>query len=140
MAVRSPLAAGRHGGAEADLGTLADEMAAQFALTGTLACLDDRIAIRLQLLAIPSGTMLWSGSRVATLQELFDVQDAVAAEVARALPTDIGAPTRSDMARNPGAYAFYLRANQLAYEVSRWREARDLYRQCLAADPDYAPA
>jgi tetratricopeptide (TPR) repeat protein len=35
--------------------------------------------------------------------------------------------------------AFYLRANQLAYEVSHWAEARDLYRACLNLDPDYAP-
>jgi TolB-like protein/tetratricopeptide (TPR) repeat protein len=140
IAVRSPLAAGRHGGAEADLGALAGEMAAQFALTGTLTCLDDRVAIRLQLLAIPSGTLLWSASRVAMLRELFDVQDTVAADVARALPADIGAPPGSDVPNDPGAYAFYLRANQLAYEVSRWHEARDLYRECLAVDPDYAPA
>ena len=37
-------------------------------------------------------------------------------------------------------YAFYLRANQLAYEVSHWTEARDLYRACLDLDADYAPA
>jgi TolB-like protein len=140
IAVRSPLAAGRHGGAEADLGSLAAEMAAQFALTGTLTCLDDRVAIRLQLLAIPSGTLLWSTSRAAMLRELFDVQDSVAADVARALPADIGVPPRNDVPNDPGAYAFYLRANQLAYEVSRWHEARDLYRECLAVDPDYAPA
>jgi tetratricopeptide (TPR) repeat protein len=45
-----------------------------------------------------------------------------------------------DVPKSAGAYAFYLRANQLAYEVSHWTEARDLYRACLEADPDYAPA
>ena len=81
MAVRSPLAVQKHGGADADLVTLADAMAARFALTGTLVCLDERIAVRLQLLAIPAGTVLWSNSQSATLHELFELQDAVAAHV-----------------------------------------------------------
>jgi eukaryotic-like serine/threonine-protein kinase len=49
-------------------------------------------------------------------------------------------PPDRDVPKNGGAYAFYLRANQLAYEVSHWNEARDLYRACLEADPGYAPA
>ena len=145
IAVRSPLAAQRHGGADADLAVLADAMGARFALTGTLTCLDERIAVRLQLLAIPAGTVLWSDSRVTTLHELFELQDAVAVQVARALPARVGAVLPAPRAernvpKSTGAYAFYLRANQLANEVSRWPEARDLYRASLEADPDYAPA
>ena len=145
IAVRAPLAVQRHGGADADLVTLADAMAAQFALTGTLACVESRIAVRLQLLAIPAGTVMWSDARVATLQEMFELQDAVAAHVARTLPgsvvaTHAGAQIRRDVPNSAGGYAFYLRANQLAYEVSHWHEARDLYRACLDADPLYAPA
>jgi TolB-like protein len=145
ISVRSPLAAQRHGGADADLAVLADAMGARYALTGTLTCLDERIAVRLQLLAIPAGTLLWSDSRVTTLHELFDLQDAVAVQVARALPAHVGAVLPAPRAernvpKSTGAYAFYLRANQLAYEVSRWAEARDLYRASLEADPDYAPA
>jgi tetratricopeptide (TPR) repeat protein len=45
-----------------------------------------------------------------------------------------------DIPKNAGAYAFYLRANQLANEASRWSDARDLYRASIDADPDYAPA
>ena len=127
VAIRSPLAAQRHGGADADLAVLADAMGARFALTGTLTCLDERIAVRLQLLAIPAGTMVWSDARVATLHELFELQDAVAAHVARALAASVGAVppaprAERDVPKNAGAYAFYLRANQLAYEVSRWAE------------------
>jgi TolB-like protein len=145
LAVRSPLAARRHGGADADLAVLAQAMGARVALTGTLTCIDERVAVRLQLLEIPAGTVLWSDSRVATLEELFDLQDAVAAHVARALLGSMGVVTpglsaERDVPKNAGAYAFYLRANQLAYEVSRWTEARDLYRVCVDADPDYAPA
>jgi TolB-like protein len=112
IAVRSPLAVQRHG-AEADLEMLAEVMSARFALTGTPACVDERIGIRLQLLAIPAGRVLWSTSRVATLQEVFEVQDAVAVQVARALPANMAARPFAerprDVPKNAGAYAFYLR-------------------------------
>jgi len=38
------------------------------------------------------------------------------------------------------AYEFYLRANQLSYNTGMLSQAGDLYRACLEADPDYAPA
>ena len=44
---------------------------------------------------------------------------------------------------NPKAYDLYLRANHLGANTSnpsRLTVARDLYRQCLEEDPDYAPA
>src|SRR5262245_16233098 len=49
-------------------------------------------------------------------------------------------PTGTIIIRHGGAYALYLRANQLAYEVNHWREARELYRASVEADPRYAPA
>jgi len=145
IVVRSPLAAEGHGGPDADLTTLAVTMQARFALTGTLTHIDGRIAVRLQLLEVPAGTVMWSESRTASIDALFTLQDTVAAEVASALLASVGAsPAPSDrqldVPANAGAYAFYLRANQLAYEVSHWAQARDLYRASLEADPAYAPA
>src|SRR5262249_6625753 len=145
LAVRSPLASKTHGGADANLATLADALAARYALAGTLTCMGERIALRLQLLAIPAGTVLWSDARTSTLQELFELQDAVAVQVARALHASLGGsrtsdPPARDVAGHGGAYALYLRGNQLAYEVNHWREARELYRASVEADPRYAPA
>lgn len=145
LVVRSPLAAERHGGPDADLSTLAVAMHARFALTGTLTHIDGRIAVRLQLLEVPAGTVMWSDSRAAAIDDLFTLQDTVAAAVASALLASVGAsPARAlrdlDVPANAGAYAFYLRANQLAYEVSHWAQARDLYRASLESDPTFAPA
>src|SRR5262249_19536148 len=38
------------------------------------------------------------------------------------------------------AYQLYLRANELARSYDQLPQARDLYRQCLELDPDFAPA
>jgi DNA-binding winged helix-turn-helix (wHTH) protein/tetratricopeptide (TPR) repeat protein len=145
IVVQSPLAAVRHGGADADLGRLAGASHAKFALAGTFTQLGDRITVHLELLELPAGKVMWSDSRTATVQEMFSVQAAIAARVALSLAASIGAgpvvsPGERDVPASAGAYAFYLRANQLAYEVSHWAEARDLYRACLDLDPDYAPA
>jgi DNA-binding winged helix-turn-helix (wHTH) protein/tetratricopeptide (TPR) repeat protein len=145
VAVRSPLAMQRYGGAAADLAKLADAVQARFALIGTLAASGDRVTVRLQLLEFPNGTVRWSDVRTATLDDLFAVQGDVAARVCDALDRQVGTPvtvtmTDRDRPASPGAYAFYLRANQLAYEASRWFEARDLYRAAIKADPNYSPA
>jgi tetratricopeptide (TPR) repeat protein len=143
--VRSPIASKPHGGADANLAQLSEALAARYALAGTLTCLGERIAVRLQLLAIPSCTVVWSDARTSNVRELFELQDAIAAEVAATLHASLGgarasAPTHERNVPKPGAYALYLRANQLASEVSHWREARELYRASVEADPGFAPA
>jgi tetratricopeptide (TPR) repeat protein len=45
-----------------------------------------------------------------------------------------------DVPANAKAYEFYLRANPLSHDSGSWEVARDLYLQCLQADPRYAPA
>jgi DNA-binding winged helix-turn-helix (wHTH) protein/tetratricopeptide (TPR) repeat protein len=145
IAVRSPLAVARHAGANTDLVTLATALRVSYALTGTLTDVAGRIAVRLQLLAIPASTVVWSEFRTASVHEMFELQEAVAVRVAQSLMASVGcgrssAHRESVPPTNAGAYAFYLRANQLAYEVSQWAQARALYRACLDLDPDYAPA
>ena len=145
VSVRSPLTAARYAGADANLATLASALHVSYALTGTLTDVRGRIAVRLQLLEVPAGTVLWSESRTASVQDMFELQDAVAVRVAQSLTANIASgrlPPRAEPRppENAGAYAFYLRANQLAYEASQWAQARALYRACLDLDPTYAPA
>jgi DNA-binding winged helix-turn-helix (wHTH) protein len=142
---RSPLAAAEHGGAEATLSGLAEALGAGFALTGTLRSFDGRVEVNLRLLSVPAGVVLWAESYAVATAGLFDLQARVAMEVVGALTSAFGgsaAAARSDedIPKGTAAYAFYLRANQLAYEVRSWMEARDLYRASLDADPGYAPA
>jgi tetratricopeptide (TPR) repeat protein len=101
--------------------------------------------MNLRLLSVPAGVVLWADSCNVTTADLFSVQDGIATRVAEALAETVGSPsvigsTDRDVPKGTGAYAFYLRANQLAYEVRNWPEARDLYRASLEADPGFAPA
>ena len=144
LAVRSPLAMQRYGTAT-DLATIATAVQAQFALTGTLSTAGDAVTVRFQLLELPEGTVRWSAARTAKIDDLFAVQDAVADGVVAALRgTETAHMPAAEAGRSRsssrGGYALYLRANQLAYEASRWSDARDLYRASIEADPTFAPA
>ena len=141
--VRSPLASARHAVGD-DLAALAATTGGTMALAGTLVRSNDGIRISLQLLDLPDATLWWSESLTTSLDALFDVEHDVTRRVRRVLAArgiiDADAQQPTPAPRSAGAYAFYLRANQLAYEASQWTHARDLYDECLRADPEYAPA
>ena len=143
LQVRSPHATPSGGGTD-DLAALAATTGGTHALVGTLVGLPSGIRVTLQLLELPGATVCWSQSLTVSLETLFDVEQEATRRLSRvlaagAVPQSGGRPTVS-VPRNAAAYAFYLRANQLAYETSRWAEARDLYKESLKSDPDYAPA
>ncbi len=141
--VRSPLASARHVVGD-DLAALAANTGGSMALAGTLVRSSDGIRISLQLLDLPDATLWWSESLTTSLGALFEIEHEVTRRVRRVLTTrgiiDADAQQETTTPCNAGAYAFYLRANQLAYEASQWAHARDLYEECVRVDPGYAPA
>ena len=141
LQVRSPHAAHGRAGAD-DLAALAASTRCTHALTGTLIRFAD-VRVNLQLLALPDATVCWSQSTTASLDALLEVEQEATRRVCRALASGNlwlpGTPPQASAPRK-AAYVFYLRANQLAYETSRWTEARDLYQEALHADPDHAAA
>lgn len=114
-------------------------------LEGTLAEGTAGTQVRMNLIEMPGGTVLFSEEFTVRLSDLFDLQARVAREVAkrlalRAAPHAGSARTEQTVPSTPGAYVLYLRANQLAYEASHWLEAREMYEAALREDPLYAPA
>jgi tetratricopeptide (TPR) repeat protein len=78
------------------------------------------------------------------LGEIFQLQDALARQIVESLALPLsGREQRAfghDVPSSAKAYEFYLRANPLSHDSASWEVARDLYLQCLQADPNYAPA
>ena len=144
LVVRAPLAVqGTGSGAEAEATRTRDSVDA--VLEGTLAEGTAGTQVRMNLVEMPGGTVLFSDEFTVRLSELFNLQARVAREVARrlaprAVPPARHAPTDQSEPSTPGAYVLYLRANQLAYETSQWLTARELYEAALHEDPGYAPA
>jgi serine/threonine protein kinase/tetratricopeptide (TPR) repeat protein len=144
LLVRSSLAASRFAAESVDLDMVAAKADVDAVLTGTLLRADDQLRVTAQLAEVPGGTVRWSQTMQVQLGDIFQLQDALTSRIVESLAVPLSAHDRQalkqDVPATAKAYEFYLRANQIAYEAKNWAVARDLYRECLAEDPDYAPA
>src|ERR1017187_1579819 len=146
LTVRSTLAALRFEGQAADPKKIAAEADVDAILTGSLMRVGAQLRLSCQLLAAPSGTLIWSDTLHASMNDLFQVQDGLANQIVQSLMLPLTERERRilrhDVPRSAKAYEYYLRANQISVHRSmdNMRLARDLYLQCLEEDPDYAPA
>jgi non-specific serine/threonine protein kinase len=141
LTVRSNLAALRFG-TTVDLPKLANELDVNHVLTGTLLRAGERLRVTCQLVEAPGGNLVWSETTERPLGDLFELQDAISRHIVDALPIEHGTRTRErrDIPASARAYELYLRANALSKEGQGWLLSRDLYQQCLAEDPNFAPA
>lgn len=144
LVVRSSLVAARFAGGTADLKALATEADVDVAVTGTMMRAGDQLRVTTQLLEAPSGTVLCSHSAQSRVGDLFTLQDELTTRIVEALSLPLTARERrllrQDVPSNPQAYERYLRANELSRDTKLWKNARDLYLECLDEDPRYAPA
>lgn len=143
LIVRAPLAvrAGVSGGTADTLSGSGDVDAV---LEGTLGEGASGTRVRMSLVEMPDGTVLFSEEFTVDLPQLFELQGRVARRVAGMLAPHAmrhgGDAAGQSVPSTPDAYVLYLRANQLAYETSQWLKARELYEAALREDPHYAPA
>lgn len=142
--VRSSVTAARFAGPAPDLGRLAAEAQVDAALTGTLLRAGEQLRVSTQLVEAPGGTVLWSQATQATMGDVFELQDALVQRIVEKLALPLTEREQRALRRDvPGsakAFEYFLRANPLSLQRENWPLARQLYEQCLAEDPAYAPA
>ncbi len=139
LLVRSSIGAQRFVAEDLDLKRIATEADVDRVLTGTIHRAGDAIRVSTQLVEAPAGTLVWSHTARAPVGDVFELQDDLARRILQSLPLAQGAAPRRDRPRSAHAYELYLRGNQLT-KIPQLSEARELYLQCLAEDPDFAPA
>jgi TolB-like protein/tetratricopeptide (TPR) repeat protein len=142
LVVRSSATAARFAGDAPDLKALAAEADVDRVVMGTLVRAGDQVRAAAQLVEAPGGTLLTSHTVQASLGDLFRLQDDLARRVVEALALPLGRDTAATpmTPRDPRAYEFFLRANELARSYDQFPQARDLYQRCLEIDPTFAPA
>ena len=113
-------------------------------LHGTILRAGALLRIQVQLARTADGAMLWSESSNYALDDLIALQDEVAHRVVASLGVGLTSSERSrlrsQLPDNSRAFELYLRGNHASLRDFGWAEARDLYRESLALDPEYAPA
>ncbi|MEK6254422.1 MAG: tetratricopeptide repeat protein [Gemmatimonadales bacterium] len=121
---------------------IADRLNVAHVLEGSVRKADDQVRITAQLIRAEDGYHLWSDTWDRSLENIFAIQDEIAADVAEQLKVTLlgEAPTVAET--DPEAYALYLQARQLNRQVTAEGLERsiELFQRALDIDPEYAAA
>jgi adenylate cyclase len=133
-------------GRAVDVKQVARELGVRYVLEGSVRKAGNRVRITGQLIDTTTGAHIWADRFDGALNDIFELQDQVASNVAGAIEpklrqSEIGRASRKPAA-NLTAYDLYLRALAQSYRYTEegLAEAVGLARQALAIDPSYAPA
>jgi len=122
------------------------ELGVRYVLEGSVRKADQLVRITAQLIDAISGTHLWADRFDGSLEDVFELQDKVAVNVAGVIePALLAAEIRRSVERpttDLTAYDLYLRALAPAEsgEKDRIIEALDLLGRVLEREPRYGPA
>jgi TolB-like protein/Tfp pilus assembly protein PilF len=130
-----------------DVGTIARQLGVAYVLDGSVRRDGDHIRVSASLVDARTGFKTWSETYDRKLDDVFAVQQGIAAAVARALQVQLGGGALPRIASggttNAGAYDQYLRGRQLvdlSASEGDWRQALAFFDAAIAADPNYAAA
>jgi len=111
-------------------------------LEGSVRKAGNRVRITAQLIDARSDTHLWSETFDRTLEDVFAVQDEIAAAVSEALKLALvdGPPTA--VVTDTQAHEYYLQAVHFYNKRTEadYRKTIEYLEKALAEDPDYVPA
>ncbi len=133
-------------GRAVDIRQVARELGVQFVLEGGVRKAGNRLRITGQLIDAATGTHLWAERYDGGLEDVFDLQDQITAQVVGAIVPAIRRAeieaARRKPAGNLDAYDLFLRALPHVPVVTPQENqlALDYLNQAIALDPDYAPA
>lgn len=128
-------------GKDIDIPTVAEKLDVTHVLGGSVRKAGNDVRITAQLIEARSDTHVWSDTYDRTLQDIFEIQNEVAAEVVAQLKIKLlGQVAKADPV-NPKAYNLFLQARHVLEQYSgRLEQAESLLKQALKLEPNYALA
>jgi len=111
-------------------------------LEGSVRKSGNAVRITAQLIRAGTDTHLWSQTYDRKLDDIFAIQDEIAADVVKQLKVTLLGAAPKARTTDPEAYALYLQAKQLGqqFTAEALQQSDVLLRKVLAIDPRYAPA
>jgi adenylate cyclase len=125
---------------------VARDLGVRYVLEGSVRKSDNRIRITGQLIDAASGAHLWADRYDGALEDIFELQDQVAASVVGAIAPSVTQAEIERAKRKPtsslDAYDYYLRGLAAHWQYTRdgTDQAVGLYEQAVALDPQFALA
>jgi adenylate cyclase len=129
-----------------DVRQVANELGVRFVLEGSVRKSGNRVRVTVQLIDAETGHHVWAERYDREMEDIFDLQDEMVRVIASALEPELSAFERERAVSKPpdnlDAWELYQRAlwYMWTYETENVRTALDLFKQCSAADPKFAPA
>jgi TolB-like protein/Tfp pilus assembly protein PilF len=121
---------------------IAERLKVAHVLEGSVRKADNQVRITAQLIRAEDGYHLWSDTWDRSFDNIFAIQDEIAADVAAQLKVTLLGEAPTVAQANPEAYSLYLQARQLRHQGTD--ESVELsitrFEQALQIDPDYAAA
>ena len=132
-------------GKEVDARTIADELGVAHILEGSVQVAGDRIRVTAALIDASSEARLWSDNFEGTLEDIFDIQDEIAASVVDGIEVELfGAEPRRAERIDLEAYKLYVRGEHLVQDgregltdVEALEMAVALLEQVVAIEPGF---
>jgi len=137
-------------GSNEDIPTIAKALGVEHILEGSVRRSGDRLRVTAQLVRASDGFHLWSENYDRNLDDLIDIQENVAIEIANALETamnpDALARMVSSGTNSVPAFEAYLRglavgeSTFVTGDIYENLNARDAYERAIELDPEFAQA
>jgi len=144
LVVRSSIVASSYSADSPDLQRIAREAEVDVVLTGTLLSAGEQLRITTQLVAVPSGTLVWSHSSKATIRELLELHDDLVKRVVDSLLPSLSAQQHQSLQHDRPAsatvYQLYLQGNEMSRKWEDLPASIQAYERCVSLDASYAPA
>jgi serine/threonine protein kinase/tetratricopeptide (TPR) repeat protein len=133
-------------GRSGDIRRIAEQLNATTILEGSVRKAGNRLRVTAQLISAADGYHLWSERYDREMEDIFAVQDDIAARVAETLRVVLTEDERRAMEITPvadiRAYDYYLRGRELTSQHRRkaYAHALEMFERAIELDPGYARA
>jgi TolB-like protein/Tfp pilus assembly protein PilF len=132
---------------DVDIQQIADHLGVRHVLEGSVRHENSKIRVTAQLIDARNGFHLWSETYDRHLDDVFGLQDEIAAQVVKQLQV-ILSPASQEMLKRQGtansrAYDAYLKARDILrrpVDLADLDRAVDIFRMAIELDPQYASA
>ena len=129
-------------GKDVKVADVARELNVAHVLEGSVRKSGNEVRVTAQLIKADDGFHMWSETWNRSLDDIFAIQDEIAADVVEQLQVTLLGATPKAQPIDPEAYTMYLQARQLAdqFTAQSLEQSNERYRQALEMDPGYAAA
>jgi TolB-like protein/Tfp pilus assembly protein PilF len=122
--------------------SIAEQLNVAHVLEGSVRKSGDTVRITAQLIEGRTDTHLWSETYDRELDDIFAIQDEIAAAVVDKLRVTLLGNAPKSQPLDTEAYSLFLQARQLRWlqTAESLNQAEALYKQSLSLEPNYVPA